>query len=150
MDAFLDMLPASYMDHPDGFVFEDIGKAGAPAIAIRTGKVAARALRGMRRSIAALAAEGNNLIVDDVMLDLPEPLTSKCVTRPRFKVPPKGLSFCPLGKRYIGYQSPRLKFRSVERFSSIVLVNPLLKICGHAYVAVLVLGKTFNEVDVVH
>jgi chloramphenicol 3-O phosphotransferase len=30
--------------------------------------VAARALRGMRRAVAALAAEGNNLIVDDVML----------------------------------------------------------------------------------
>ncbi|MGE3876653.1 MAG: chloramphenicol phosphotransferase CPT family protein [Parvibaculaceae bacterium] len=68
MDAFLDMLPASCMDHPDGFVFEDIGETGSPAIAIKTGKVAARALRGMRRAVVALAAEGNNLIVDDVML----------------------------------------------------------------------------------
>jgi chloramphenicol 3-O phosphotransferase len=68
MDAFLDMLPASYMDHPDGFTFEDHGETGAPAIAIRTGKIAGRAFRGMRRAIAALAAEGNNLIVDDVML----------------------------------------------------------------------------------
>lgn len=68
MDAFLDMLPASSLNHPDGLVFEDQGKAGAPAIAIKTGEVAARALRGMRRAIAALAAEGNNLIVDDVML----------------------------------------------------------------------------------
>jgi chloramphenicol 3-O phosphotransferase len=68
MDAFLDMLPESHMDHPDGLVFEDIGKAGAPAIAITTGKIAKRAFRGMRRAIAALASEGNNLIVDDVML----------------------------------------------------------------------------------
>src|SRR5262249_21365121 len=68
MDAFLDMLPASHMDHPDGFVFEDHGNAGAPAIAIRTGEVGERTLRGMRHAISALASEGNNLIVDDVML----------------------------------------------------------------------------------
>jgi chloramphenicol 3-O phosphotransferase len=30
MDAFLDMLPASYMDHPDGFLFEDHGKKPSP------------------------------------------------------------------------------------------------------------------------
>ena len=56
MDAFLDMLPSSYLDHPVGFVFEEQSKAGAAAIAIRTGKVGER---GMRRAIAALAAEGN-------------------------------------------------------------------------------------------
>jgi chloramphenicol 3-O phosphotransferase len=68
MDAFLDMLPASYTGHPDGLLFEDVGEPGAPAITIRIGKSAKRVLSGMRRAVAALAGEGNNLIVDDVML----------------------------------------------------------------------------------
>ena len=68
MDSFVDMLPASYLDHPDGLVFEPVSGDAAPAIAIRIGKVAERAFHGMRRAVAALASEGNNLIVDDVML----------------------------------------------------------------------------------
>jgi chloramphenicol 3-O phosphotransferase len=69
MDAFLDMLPASHEGHPDGLTFETVRQNGEPAVAIRSGKVVERTLRGMRRAIAALAAEGNNLIIDDVMLD---------------------------------------------------------------------------------
>jgi chloramphenicol 3-O phosphotransferase len=68
MDGFLDMLPASYWDHPDGFTFTPISERGGTALEIKTGSVGARALRGMRRAVAALASEGNNLIVDDVML----------------------------------------------------------------------------------
>ncbi len=68
MDAFLDMLPAAYWDHPDGFTFEPMVENGRTAMAIKTGSVAERALRGMRRAVAALAGAGNNLIVDDVML----------------------------------------------------------------------------------
>lgn len=64
MDSFLDMLPEAYLDHPDGLVFETL----PGGIAIRAGKVAERTFRGMRRAIAALAAVGNDLIVDDVML----------------------------------------------------------------------------------
>ena len=62
------MLPASHWDHPDGFTFRAVTEKGEPAVAIETGRMAERALRGMRSAIAALAAEGNNLIVDDVML----------------------------------------------------------------------------------
>jgi chloramphenicol 3-O phosphotransferase len=68
MDAFLDMLPAAYWDHPDGFSYEPMSGALGPAMAIRTGKVGERLLSGMRHAVAALAAQGNNLIVDDVML----------------------------------------------------------------------------------
>lgn len=68
MDAFLDMLPAAYLDHPDGLVFETHAGTDPPLITIRSGPVAERAFSGMRRAVAALAAEGNNLIVDDVML----------------------------------------------------------------------------------
>jgi len=69
MDAFLDMLPQGYLDHPDGLTFTPLQQEGKPAIAIRSGPVAARVFRGMRHAIAAMAAQGNNLIVDDVMLD---------------------------------------------------------------------------------
>ena len=69
MDAFLAMLPESYFSHPDGLIFETTKRDGKPSIDIKTGAVAARLLHGMRRAVAALAAEGNDLIVDDVMLE---------------------------------------------------------------------------------
>jgi chloramphenicol 3-O phosphotransferase len=70
MDSFLDMLPARYGEnHPDGFSFTPVEGHGGIALQINTGEVAAKALRGMRRAVVALAGQGNNLIVDDVMLD---------------------------------------------------------------------------------
>jgi chloramphenicol 3-O phosphotransferase len=68
MDSFLAMLPAALMDHPDGLIFEPIKDGDEPQIAIKAGAVVERTLRGMRRAIAALAVEGSNMIVDDVML----------------------------------------------------------------------------------
>jgi chloramphenicol 3-O phosphotransferase len=68
MDAFLDMLPAAMFGHRDGLVFETLVEEGRASVAIHTGPVMDRAMRGMRRAIAAMAAAGNNLIVDDVML----------------------------------------------------------------------------------
>ncbi len=67
MDAFLDMLPAAMFDHPDGLIFETSSEQGKPSVAIRTGPVMQRAMRGMRHAIAAMAAQGNDLVVDDVM-----------------------------------------------------------------------------------
>lgn len=67
MDAFLDMLPPALLDHPDGLVFEAIEEHGMPSVAVRSGPVLARAMRGMRHAIAAMAGQGNYLIVDDVM-----------------------------------------------------------------------------------
>lgn len=69
MDDFCAMLPQALQDHPDGFAFEEISENGKPLVVIKTGPVGARAMRGMRHAIAAMAAQGNNLIVDDVMLD---------------------------------------------------------------------------------
>ncbi|HJR21109.1 MAG TPA: AAA family ATPase [Dongiaceae bacterium] len=69
MDAFLDMMPARYWDHPDGVTFETVQQDGKPSVVIHSGPVAERILRGMRRSIAAMAREGNNLIVDDVFIE---------------------------------------------------------------------------------
>ena len=69
MDDFCAMLPEALQDHPDGFAFEEISENGKPLVVIKTGPVGDRALRGMRHAIAAMAAQGNNLIVDDVMLE---------------------------------------------------------------------------------
>lgn len=68
MDAFLDMLPASLLGHPDGLVFETIQDQGRPSVAVRTGPVLDRAMRGMRHAVASMATQGNNLIVDNVMI----------------------------------------------------------------------------------
>ena len=69
MDDFRAMLPEALQDHPDGFAFEETSENAKPLVVIKTGSVGARALRGMRHAIAAMAAQGNNLIVDDVMLE---------------------------------------------------------------------------------
>lgn len=68
MDVFCEMLPPGYFDHPDGFRFISGEEVGRPSVAIETGPVGARLMDGMRHAIAALAARGNDLIVDDVML----------------------------------------------------------------------------------
>jgi chloramphenicol 3-O phosphotransferase len=67
MDTFLEMLPEGMLGHLDGIIFETVEEAGKPSIIIRTGAVADRAFRGMRHAIAAMAAQGNNLIVDEVL-----------------------------------------------------------------------------------
>ena len=68
MDAFIEMLPKAYLDHPDGLTFKTVEEKGSPSVAIGSGPVTARAFRGMRHAIAAMAAEGNDLIVDDVLI----------------------------------------------------------------------------------
>ena len=69
MDTFCAMQPEALQEHPDGFAYEETSENGKPLVVIKTGPVGERALRGMRHAIAAMAAQGNNLIVDDVMLE---------------------------------------------------------------------------------
>ena len=69
MDSFIEMLPPGMLGHPDGMIFETVQEAGRPSVVIRSGAVMARAMHGMRHAIAAMAAQGNDLIVDDVILD---------------------------------------------------------------------------------
>ena len=68
MDAFLAMLPDRYWNDPEGMVFETLEEGGKPSVAIKTGPVVERVLAGMRHAIAAMAGQGNNLIVDDVIM----------------------------------------------------------------------------------
>jgi chloramphenicol 3-O phosphotransferase len=67
MDVFLNMLPKAMIGHPDGLIFESVWDQGRPSVVIRTGPVMERAMRGMRHAIAAMATQGNNLVVDEVM-----------------------------------------------------------------------------------
>lgn len=67
MDAFLDMLPETYQDHPESFRYEVMVDPGAPSVAIHHGPLGQRLMAGLRAAVAGLAAEGNNLIVDDVI-----------------------------------------------------------------------------------
>jgi chloramphenicol 3-O phosphotransferase len=68
MDAFLEMLPARMFGHPDGYIFETTTDAdGKPSVVIHSGPVLARLMNGMRSAIAAMAEQGNNIVVDDVM-----------------------------------------------------------------------------------
>jgi chloramphenicol 3-O phosphotransferase len=69
MDAFLEMLPEARLSHPDGLLFEPATEDGMPTVAIRTGPVFARAMRGMRHACVAMAAQGNNLIIDEVFIE---------------------------------------------------------------------------------
>jgi chloramphenicol 3-O phosphotransferase len=68
MDVFLEMLPEGKLNDPDCFAFETQLENGKPSVVIRTGPTGERLMRGMRRAIAAMAQQGNNLIVDDVLL----------------------------------------------------------------------------------
>ena len=68
MDVFLEMLPETQQDSPACFSYETRHEAGKPVVVIKTGPVGDRLMRGMRHAIAAMAREGNDLIVDDVLL----------------------------------------------------------------------------------
>jgi len=68
MDTFLEMLPERYWNHPDTFSYRIGSEDGNPSVAIETGPLGLRLMRGMRRAIAELARQGNNLIVDELML----------------------------------------------------------------------------------
>lgn len=68
MDAFMEMLPERIWQEPDGISFVQRDIEGSLEVEITTGPAFERVMEGMRQSIAALAAAGNNCIVDDVML----------------------------------------------------------------------------------
>jgi chloramphenicol 3-O phosphotransferase len=70
MDTFMEMLPDRYQEGPEGFAYEVLhDRDGRPSVAITTGPVGRRALQGMRHAVAAMAGQGNNLILVDVILD---------------------------------------------------------------------------------
>lgn len=69
MDAFLAMLPPALWDHDEGYRLVPGEDDGRPSLAIREGPTGRRLMTGMRRAVAALAAAGNDIILDEVLLD---------------------------------------------------------------------------------
>jgi chloramphenicol 3-O phosphotransferase len=69
MDVFLEMMPESSFGHPDGLTFETVMEDGKPSVVIREGALSLRTFRAMRHGIAAMAGQGADMIVDEVILD---------------------------------------------------------------------------------
>jgi len=69
MDVFLEMLPAVLQENMPGFAYRTGWEDGKPSVAIEAGPAGRRVMQGMRHAIAAMAGQGNNLIVDDVMVE---------------------------------------------------------------------------------
>ena len=68
-DSFLEMLPPRLYGHKDGIIFNQSKEEAEASLEIEMGSAVISLLSGFRHSVAALAAQGNNLIVDDVMLE---------------------------------------------------------------------------------
>lgn len=68
IDVFAGMLPERMFGHPDGMIFETVQDQGSPSVVIKTGPVMDRTMRGMRHAVAALASQGSDIVVDDVMM----------------------------------------------------------------------------------
>ncbi len=77
LDQFRDGLPAKYrgLNSPSGSTGEaglnvvPVTDAGKPFTAIKFGAVGKKMLLGMRRAIRALVESGNNIIIDDIILE---------------------------------------------------------------------------------
>jgi chloramphenicol 3-O phosphotransferase len=66
MDAFLEMLPPGTFGDPAFYRFETTFEGEHPVTAVEAGPMMRRLMGGMRRAIAALAADGLDVVVDDV------------------------------------------------------------------------------------
>jgi chloramphenicol 3-O phosphotransferase len=77
-DSFLDMMPSQLWNNPDGISFQQHNQEDQPSVTIDMGAEAQRVFGGMRSAVAAMAAAGNNLIVDDVMLSANDQLDYQC------------------------------------------------------------------------
>jgi chloramphenicol 3-O phosphotransferase len=68
IDQFIDMLPPQYIGDPQGLLFEAAEVDSKPVVTIKTGPVFQRLMAGMRHAVQALAQQGNNLIIDEVLI----------------------------------------------------------------------------------
>jgi chloramphenicol 3-O phosphotransferase len=69
LDTFIAMMPPRAFMGADGLTFDMVQENGRSIVAaIRSGALFESVMQGMLHAIAAIAAQGNNVIVDDVML----------------------------------------------------------------------------------
>lgn len=66
MDMFLEMLPPGTFGNPEFYRFETALEGGHPVTAVHSGPVMRQLMDGMRHSVAAMAAAGLDVVVDDV------------------------------------------------------------------------------------
>ena len=66
VDAFMEMLPPSSWDTPNGVWFEIMEENGERVVRAASGPAAERALFGMREAVLAMVVCGNRVIVDEV------------------------------------------------------------------------------------
>src|SRR5580698_2476392 len=66
MDTFLEMLPPGTFGNPTFYAFETTLTDAGPVTAVHSGPMMARLMSGMRQAVAAMAADGLDLVVDDV------------------------------------------------------------------------------------
>lgn len=69
MDSFLEMLPPGLWDHDDGWKLVRHEENGRPSVELREGPRGRALIQGTRRAVAALAGAGNDIILDEVLLD---------------------------------------------------------------------------------
>ncbi|MBL6851974.1 MAG: AAA family ATPase [Alphaproteobacteria bacterium] len=67
MDTWLEMMPGRTLGTPDGLTFQTSERDEKPVITVLSGPAQERALRGMRHAVAAMAAQGCNMVVDEVL-----------------------------------------------------------------------------------
>ena len=67
MDTWLEMMPARTFGAPEGLTFLFGEADGRSVVEVVTGPKQGQALRGMRRAVAAMADEGCNMVVDEVI-----------------------------------------------------------------------------------
>lgn len=67
MDSWLEMMPLRTLGTPEGLTFETVEQDGKKAVIVTSGAEQEQALRGMRAAVAAMAGEGCNMVVDEVM-----------------------------------------------------------------------------------
>ena len=68
MDDFLEMMPPRFANDDEAFSFRPVAEVDPVEVEIGTGPYGVALMRGMRTAIAALADQGLDLVVDDVML----------------------------------------------------------------------------------
>lgn len=68
VDQFIDMMPEKYIGNTRGIFFDTFQVEDSPITKISIGDIGTTVMKGMRHAIAALAQQGNNLIIDEVLI----------------------------------------------------------------------------------
>lgn len=68
IDHVFEWLPQEFINDPHGIVFETSEENSHPLVKIKMGDYGNNVFKGMRAAMAAFAEQGNNLVIDEVLL----------------------------------------------------------------------------------